>query len=673
ERVDLVAKTEPKPTEKHEPFKMEFDIGTIKHLGLQMYSTLPPVIGELVSNAWDAEAKHVRIEIPEGALGDDSEITVTDDGIGMTDKQVREAYLVVGRDRRQEEESDVSEGAMGRPLMGRKGIGKFSGFGIAVEVEVESARDSAVSRFIMDYEKLKAAAQRREITFEPLPPTEQVEQGTRVTLRRITKFHTKSINIQGLRRGLARRFSVIGAKHDFEVIVNGKAITVEERDLKRLLELDAEGNLYLWEFKDEEVAKDTGWTVNGWIGALNRTTPLQDGIQRGIAIMARGKLVQEPFAFEAVVGQQYALSYLIGELHAEFVDSDEDTIGTTRNSLVWDTERNSALKEWGQGQLNRIAREWAERRRKDNEVRLLANPLYQRFVEEAKDIENNRAKRVADKLIRDVINRNVIEDDKETESVVQLCIDFLEFDAFWELAEDLTKAEVANPAQLANLFREWEVVEAKEMARVTNGRIATIRKLAELIEHNALEVPTLHNFLKEFPWVLDPRWNLVADEEHYSKILREKFPDSDEPEEDRRIDFLCVRENQQLIVVEIKRPGTKASKKELDQIRDYVLFMRDVVSNTTDPSMKHNDVVGYLLVGDLVNTGPVRELRKSLGKDDIYVRRYSDLLAMVEKAHEEFLAKYKNLREIKRNQLARKSSGEADQTLALPEGDSTKA
>lgn len=633
------------------PFKMEFDIGTIKHLGLQMYSTLPPVIGELVSNAWDGEAKHVWIEIPDGALTPDSAISVTDDGIGMTDKQVREAYLVVGRDRRQEEKTDRSEGDMKRPLMGRKGIGKFSGFGIAIEVEVETARDGVVSRFVMDYEKLKAAAKRREIAFDPLPPSDEVKKGTRVTLRRITKFHTKSINIQGLRRGLARRFSIIGAKNDFEVIVNGQAITVEERDLKRLLEDDVDGNPYLWEFKDEEVSPETGWVVDGWIGALNRTNPLEDGIQRGIAILARGKLVQEPFAFEAVVGQQYALSYLIGELHAEFVDSDEDTIGTTRNSLVWDTERNTALKQWGQGQLNRIAREWAERRRKDNEVRLQENPLYQKFVEEAKDIENNRAKKVADKLIRDVINRNVVEDDAETESVVQLCIDFLEFDAFWDLAEDLTEASVADPAKLANLFREWEVVEAKEMARVTNGRIATIQKLAELIEGNALEVPVLHNFLKEFPWVLDPRWNLVADEEHYSQILRDKFPDGDLPEQDRRIDFLCVRESEQLVVVEIKRPGSKASTKELDQIRDYVLFMRDVVANTTDESLKYSDVVGYLLVGDLVNTGAVRELKKSLAKDAIFVRRYQDLLGMVERAHEDFLAKYDSLRKVKRDKL----------------------
>ena len=45
-------------------YEMKFDVGTIKHLGLQMYSTLPPVIGELVANGWDANATKVEITIP---------------------------------------------------------------------------------------------------------------------------------------------------------------------------------------------------------------------------------------------------------------------------------------------------------------------------------------------------------------------------------------------------------------------------------------------------------------------------------------------------------------------------------------------------------------------------------------------------------------------------------
>lgn len=35
---------------------MKFDPQTIEHLGIQMYYTMPPVIAELVSNAFDADA-----------------------------------------------------------------------------------------------------------------------------------------------------------------------------------------------------------------------------------------------------------------------------------------------------------------------------------------------------------------------------------------------------------------------------------------------------------------------------------------------------------------------------------------------------------------------------------------------------------------------------------------
>ena len=118
------------------PFTMKFDIGTIKHLGLQMYSTLPPVIGELVSNSWDADAETVAITVPKTAFKADSEIVVVDDGEGMTDADVREAYLVIGRDRRAANGDRKTK--KGRGLMGRKGIGKFSAFGIASEIEVET-------------------------------------------------------------------------------------------------------------------------------------------------------------------------------------------------------------------------------------------------------------------------------------------------------------------------------------------------------------------------------------------------------------------------------------------------------------------------------------------------------------------------------------------------------
>ena len=627
------------------PYRMDFDISTIKHLGLQMYATLPPVIGELVANAWDANATEVEITIPETQLDDASQIVIRDNGMGMSDQDIREKYLIVGRDRRENEGTDQTPAPLERPIMGRKGIGKFSAFGIAKELEIESASNDTVSRFVMDYDKMLESAQRRHAKFLPLARTDTVSRGTKVTLRRIIKFRKRRIPLQQLRRRLARRFAVIGSRHNFQVVINGSPISVEERDIQRLLAKDADDNPYLWEFENEEIRSETDWRVSGWIGALDRTTSDADGVDRGISILARGKLVQEPFLFNAIVGQQYALSYLVGELHAEFVDEDEDTIGTSRNVLVWDTEANATLMEWGQRKVKKIAREWAGKRQTDNIRQLEKNATYRNFRESAKEIGNRRALPLVDKLVRQAIRTNLTAGTDELEPIIEMSQDFLEFDAFWEIAQDVVESDLEDVAALLSLFREWEIVEAKEMSRVTKGRIATIEKLQHLIETNALEVPTLHNFLKEFPWVIDPRWTLVADEVHYSKLLKEKFPDTELAECDRRIDFLCVQESTTLVVVEIKRPQAHASSGELDQIRRYVSFVRDHVKGTTDPEMKYQNVVGYLLCGDLVNTGDVREYRDILEKSQIYVQRYGDLLDRVKRMHEEFIRRYDQLKQ----------------------------
>ncbi len=634
------------------PYRMEYDAGTIKHLGLQMYSTLPPVIAELVANAWDANATKVEITIPDTPIDEaTSEIIISDDGIGMSDQDIRSKYLIIGRDRREKEKSEKTPPPHGRKIMGRKGIGKFSGFGIAKEIVIESAKDGEVNHFRMDYGELLAKTGTQEIEFPSLLPTGTVHQGTKITLKQITKFKSRSISIDRIRQGLARRFSVIGVQK-FDVVINGVPISPTDRNLKRLLAKDMDGKPYLWNYNDEEIKSETGWTVKGWIGALERTTPNIDNIDRGIALMARGKLVQEPFVFDAVVGQQFALSYLIGELHVEFVDEEEDTIGTTRNSLVWDTEANTALKEWGKKEVNKIAALWAKKRREDNKQKLQEHPTYINFQKQASEIDKKREFKQADQLVKQLILQSIDKspnaDIEDFEPVVDMFIDFWKFDSFREMAKDIKDAGIEEPEKLLNLFREWEILEAKEMAKVTEGRIMTIEKLQNLIENNALEKPTLHNFLREFPWVLDPRWTLVDDEVRYSDLLRDTFPESDDiPEANRRIDFLCVREGTHLVVVEIKRPKSKVSIKELDQIEEYVNFIRDRIRHTNAPENEYDEAVGYLLCGDLVDTYQVRGKHQNLAKAQIYVKLYMDLLGDVKQLHAEFQERYDELQEAK--------------------------
>lgn len=60
-----------------------------------------------------------------------------------------------------------------------KGISKFSGFGIAREIEIESIRNGETSRFVMNYDRMLKQAANRAIEFKPLAATDRVSRGTR--------------------------------------------------------------------------------------------------------------------------------------------------------------------------------------------------------------------------------------------------------------------------------------------------------------------------------------------------------------------------------------------------------------------------------------------------------------------------------------------------------------
>ena len=106
----------------------------IDHLGIQMYQSPTAAIAEIVSNAWDADAENVRIAFDfNSSQKSDWKITVSDDGRGMSFGDCQERFLSVGYNRRANNPSEKSPGLL-RPVMGRKGIGKFAGFGIAHQV-----------------------------------------------------------------------------------------------------------------------------------------------------------------------------------------------------------------------------------------------------------------------------------------------------------------------------------------------------------------------------------------------------------------------------------------------------------------------------------------------------------------------------------------------------------
>ena len=114
-----------------------------------MYYTLPPVLSELIANAYDADAEKVDVELYDMSK---KKIIVKDDGIGMSLDDIQNKFLVIGRNRR-EEERDKPTGK-GRKPIGKKGLGKLSFFGLVKTITVETVKNKKRNVFAMDWGEL---------------------------------------------------------------------------------------------------------------------------------------------------------------------------------------------------------------------------------------------------------------------------------------------------------------------------------------------------------------------------------------------------------------------------------------------------------------------------------------------------------------------------------------
>ena len=294
-------------------FTMEFEPATIEHLGLKLYVSLPPVIGELVSNAWDADAEEVEITLPKRTLNSNSEIVVKDYGHGMNANEVQEAYLRIGRNAREVLKKDTTEG--GRLLMGRKGLGKLSVFGIASEIEVRTIKKGEAVCIKLNYERMKMWPRSKpyepEVVVERTGKTSDLN-GTEICIRHLHR--RREIDDALVRRELARRFTIID--EDFKVLVNGVQITYADRRLQK----DCKETWDVAKLPNGNVIDaSNGWNVSGWIGLVEKASQTE----RGVDIFARGKALELETMFGLKTTHiQFARAYVVGEIHADFLDAE---------------------------------------------------------------------------------------------------------------------------------------------------------------------------------------------------------------------------------------------------------------------------------------------------------------------------------------------------------------
>jgi len=99
------------------PWTYEDRVAT-QHLGSHKYSTSTRAIGELVANAFDAQASLVDIELVENQLGGIDKVVILDNGSGISPIDLKKRFVVVGV----EPSAAADSGRLGRLGVGRLAV-----------------------------------------------------------------------------------------------------------------------------------------------------------------------------------------------------------------------------------------------------------------------------------------------------------------------------------------------------------------------------------------------------------------------------------------------------------------------------------------------------------------------------------------------------------------------
>jgi uncharacterized protein (TIGR02391 family) len=341
----------------HSGLVMSFDPHTIEHLGIRMYSTLPPVLSELISNSHDADANSVKIILMDAHS--DKKIIVEDDGEGMSFEDLNNKFLRIGRNRRYDEKRERTN--KGRLIIGKKGLGKLAFFGIAHEIEVETIKDGLRNSFTMVWEDIKnELGEYKPKIIQKNEVVPDKKDGTKIILKKLKRGSDFSSEYcANLADSISKTFIIdsefqISIRHNYEPDIQIK----DERKYEKLdkqIEWTVPKDILL------ESDYDRKEKIYGKLIATTLPIPAKTNL-KGITLFSRKKLVNLPEYFSNSISSHF-FSYITGWLEVDFIDElDEDVISTNRHSLIWDHPEMEKLRNYLNDLLNWLERDWRSKR-----------------------------------------------------------------------------------------------------------------------------------------------------------------------------------------------------------------------------------------------------------------------------------------------------------------------
>jgi hypothetical protein len=636
---------------------LKFHGKILDQLGFQTYQSPVASLAELVSNSWDADALKVDIYLPE-KLDKKAEIIVKDNGCGMTFAECEDKYLNVGWNRRGGKTECFSK--RGRIILGRKGIGKFAGFGIAEVIAVETISELTGEKtaFEMNINALRGdefVVEGGKIHAKYLPPDEERKSahGTSVFLKSLKLG--KNISPSQFARSMSRRFLVHNRAEGFEVFVNDNSIPTTE-DYKKIefafphdypeekrpegLKIIDETGRPITSNEDDPEQKFREWgeenLENGfpirWQVFFYEDTIDEEELQ-GISIFANKKLAQRPFFFELFggLGGQHGQAYMSGQVQADFVDRlIVDPISVERQRVNWENPETLPLLVWGQERIKQLLPIWQEKRGEANRLEL--EKKVSGFGARLDKLPPHEAKIVKRVLLRlgglSTLSR------AQFQELGEAILTSWEHGRLQELIATIADADKMSEDDLLKILIEADTLSALNIAEVAKTKLLTLAGLKERLNRKELEL-AVRDYIACNPWIISPIWETFRVETSMKKIITEiaKKVGFDAPIYKGRVD-LALSSGSQLLILEFMRPGLTVDWDHINRYERYCIeILRYIKANTGGP---FKTVTGYL-IADKISEDTVSDKIEILKRQDMFAKDWERTMGDAIAAWKDFL------------------------------------
>lgn len=351
-------------------YNFNISLSILNHLGRNLYRSFITVLGEAVSNSWDADAKNVYITIDR----EEKVLIVRDDGLGMNEDDFQNKFLKIGYSKRKD---NVSHTKSGRPFIGRKGIGKLALLSCAQTITVLTKNeDSDIVGGVIDNSGLDDAIKddKNSTDYKLGIPEEQTIRkysailGSRGTLIIFNGIKDGIRNrIDYIRKLVALYFRFSLKDSSFNIFINDEIITLDElSQIKGKTQfawiINGIDDPYINDgaFKKKKKISIDNQQIKGFIASVETPSDLKiRGTDEKISIdlYVNGRL-REKDVLRHIPTARIVESYLYGQIHFDELDDENDRFTSSREGVVPDDPKfNSFLKEL-EGLLKTVINDW---------------------------------------------------------------------------------------------------------------------------------------------------------------------------------------------------------------------------------------------------------------------------------------------------------------------------